>query len=325
MLARRTTATLALGLAAALLLLPACGDKDDSQPEGKKDGKSAAVKKKTYKIGFAMTLNHPYWNNFHSGAKDEAEKLGVELSITDAQENATKQIQQIKELIASGVDALCVVPVKPDELVPGILEANRRGIPVIIVNRTIGEGCDIVCYVGTSTYDGAKTSAKILADAIGGEGGVVEFHQTLGSGPEILRSKALRDVLKDYPKVEILRRIDHKMSRPAVASELKVLLSDPELAPKIKGIYCHGDEYAVAAGQVCQDRNRKDIAIVGMGGSKEAIEAIKAGTVTGTSYQQPEEEGRRGVRLAVRHLTKEELILCPAITKDNADKFEGQF
>ena len=67
-----------------------------------------------------------------------------------------------------------------------------------------------------------------------------------------------------------------------------------------------------------------------MGGSKEAIQAIKDGLLTGTSYQQPEEEGRSAVRLAVKHLKGEKLektypVSCPAITKDNADKFEGQF
>ena len=73
-----------------------------------------------------------------------------------------------------------------------------------------------------------------------------------------------------------------------------------------------------------------NIKVVGMGGSKEAIEAIKSGLLTGSSYQQPEEEGRSGVRLAVKYLKGEKLekrypIGCPAITKENAHKFKGQF
>jgi len=300
---------------AAIATVPACNREEDDKP----------------KIGFAMTLDHPYWNNFHSGAIDEGKKLGVEVIITDAKEDAGTQIRQIKSLIAAGVDALCVVPMKPDELVPGIKEANDRNIPVIIVNRTIGKGCDYVCYIGTNTYEGAVTSAKILMEAIGGAGGIIEFRQHLGSGPQLLRTKALQDVLTDYPNVHILREIVHKGDRKLTTMEMKALLADAELAPQIKGVYAHGDNYAIAVGEVCRDRGRSDIAIVGMGGSQEAIEAIKDDLITGTSFQQPEEEGRRAVRKAVEYLKnkkldkKEYLIPCPAITKENAHKFKGQF
>jgi len=302
--------------------------------DGEKGGAgSAGGRKPKYKIGFAMTLNHPYWNNFYSGALDEGKRLGVEVMITDAQEDAGKQIVQIKQLIASGIDALCLVPMKPDELVGGVQEANRRKIPVILVNRHIAAGadCRTVCYIGTDTYEGAVTSAKLLCEAIGGKGGIVEFHQELGSGPERLRSKALRDVITgSYPEVKILRRIAHQGKRPVVVEEMKALLGDPALSAQIRGVYAHGDEFALAAGQACRSRQRKDIAIVGMGGSKEAIAAIKAGLLTGTSYQQPEQEGRRGVRRAVellegKTLESVYLIKCPPITKDNADQYVGQF
>ena len=45
---------------------------------------------------------------------------------------------------------------------------NRKNIPVVVVNREIGEGCDYLCYTGTDTYAGAVVSAKILAEAMGG-------------------------------------------------------------------------------------------------------------------------------------------------------------
>jgi len=294
-------------LTAAALLAGACG---------------CEKKEKKTKIGFCMTLDHPYWQNMRLGAIDEAKKLGVEVTIMNAEEDATKQIKQIKELIARGVDVLCV----------GIREANRKNIPVIIVNREISKGCDYVCYTGTSTYDGAVTSAKILMDAIGHEGGIIEFHQHLGSGPQIARSKALKDVmsLPENSKVKCIARIFHGGKRALTTKEMQTLLSDPERAKRIKGVYAHGDNFAIAAAKACVQAGRKDIAVVGMGGSQEAIDAIKKGLITGTSFQRPEEEGRSAVRLAVKHLKKEKLkkrymIPCPAITKENAHKFKGQF
>lgn len=278
-------------------------------------------------IGFLMTLDHPYWQNMRLGAEDEAQKLGVEVTILNAKEDPVLQIEQINEMIAKRVDIVCLVPMKKEPLVRGVQMLNRAEIPVIIVNREIGEGCEYVCYTGTDTYAGAVVSAKILAEAMGGKGQIVEFHQHLGTGPEVARSQALRDVLKDYSQIEPVARIPHNGQRDTVKTEMQTLL---QKYPGLAGVYAHGDNFAIAAAQVCQKAGRTDIKAVGMGGSEEMIQAIKQGLVTGTSYQQPEEEGRSAIRLAVKHLDGQKLektypITCPAITAENADQFKGQF
>jgi len=300
---------------------PGCRDK------GKPAEKQGDTAERKYEIGFCMTLDHPYWQNMRLGAIDEADKLGARVTILNANEDPVKQIQQIQELIAKQVDIACVVPMKKEPLVRGIQALNKANIPVIIVNREVGQGCNYVCYTGTDTYQGAVTSAKILMEAIGGRGGIVELHQHLGTGPEILRSKALRDVLEDYPGVKILARVPHEGDRGQAIRETQTLIAK---YPDMKGIFAQGDNFAIAAADACIKAGRRDIAIVGVGGSQEAIEAIKAGKITGTSYQQPEEEGRTAIRLAVRYLQSEKLerfypIECPAITKENAHQFKGQF
>lgn len=278
-------------------------------------------------IGFLITLDHPYWQNMRLGAEDEGRKLGVQVIVLNAREDPVLQIEQISQMIAKRVDLVCLAPMKKEPLVRGVQMLNDANIPVIIVNREIGEGCDYVCFVGTDTYSGALVSAKILVDAIGQEGDIVEFHQHLGSGPEIARSKALRDALEDYPQIRLVPRIPHKGERDVVKTEMQTLL---QKHPNLAGIYAHGDNFAIAAAQVCQKAGRSDMKIVGMGGSREVIEAIKQGLVTGTSYQQPEQEGRRAIQLAVKYLNGEALersypFECPPITKENAHEFEGQF
>jgi ABC-type sugar transport system substrate-binding protein len=281
----------------------------------------------TRQIGFLMTLDDPYWQNMRLGAIDEGEKAGAKVVISNAKEDPVLQIQQIQEMIAKQVDAVCIVPMKKEPLVAGIQALNRAGIPVILVNREVAPGCEYVCYTGTDTYNGGVVSAQILMDAIGGKGGIAELHQHLGTGPELARSKALRDVLLKYPDVTVLARVPHEGDRGKAVKEVQALLGK---FPDLKGIYVHGDPQAIAAGEACRDAGRADIAVVGMGGSIEAIEAIKDGRLTGTSYQQPEQEGRDAVRLAIAHLNgeklrKEFLIPCPAITKKNAVQFKGQF
>jgi ribose transport system substrate-binding protein len=278
-------------------------------------------------VGLLITLDHPYWQNMRIGAEDEGRKLGLDVTVLNAKEDPVLQIEQIKQMIARRADIVCLTPMKKEPLVRGVQMLNDANIPVIIVNREIGGGCDYLCFVGTDTYAGALTSAKIMAQAMGGKGQVAEFHQHLGTGPEIARSQGLRDVLKDYPDITVVARIPHKGERDIVKTEMQTLL---QKYPHLKGVYAHGDNFAIAAAQVCRKAGRPDIKVVGMGGSQEAIEAIKNGLLTGTSYQQPEQEGRRAVQLAVKYLNGEKLrksypIPCPPITKENAHKFKGQF
>ncbi len=301
-----------ISIALAVLLCTACS-------------KPSEEKKTT--IGFCMTLDDPYWQNMRLGAIDEGEKLGAEVIVTNAQEDPVVQIQQIQDMIAKQVDIVCIVPMKKEPLVSGIRALNDAGIPVILVNREVAPGCDYVTYTGTDTYEGGVTSARILMEAIGGQGGIVELHQLLGTGPEIARSKALQDVLKEFPGVSVLARVPHDGDRAKAVQETQTLLAK---FPDLKGIYAHGDPEAIAAAEACRDAGRGEVAVVGMGGSEEALKAIREGKLTGTSYQQPEEEGRNGVRLAMRHLKgealeKSYLISCPPITAKNAGDFKGQF
>ena len=325
---KRLKKLLALGAAFSLasVWLTACGGTADREDDA--DGAEETVKQgRKPQVGFLMTLDHPYWQNMRLGAEDESEKLGVEVTILNAREDPARQIEQIGEMIAKKVDIVCLVPMKEEPLVRGVQMLNKANIPVIIVNREVGQGCDYVAYTGTDSYSGALVSANILAEAMGGEGEIVEFHQHLGTGPEIARSKALNEVLKKYPGIKRVARIPHEGERDIVKTEMQTLL---QKYPNLKGVYAHGDNFAIAAAQVCQKVGRTDVKAVGMGGSEEMIQAIKDGLCTGTSYQQPEEEGRSAIRLAVKYLNGETLqkrhpISCPPITEDNAQEFKGQF
>ena len=188
------------------------------------------------RIGFLMTLDHPYWQNMRLGAEDEARKHGVEVTILNAKEDPVLQTEQSAEIIAKGVDIVCLVPMKKEPLVRGVQLLNRAGIPVVIVNREIADGCEYVAYTGTDSYQGAVVSARILAESMGGQGEIVEFHQHLGTGPEVARSQALRDVLEDYPGITRVARIPHQGERDVVKTEMQTLLAK---YPDLAGVYAH--------------------------------------------------------------------------------------
>jgi ribose transport system substrate-binding protein len=292
--------------------------------------------KKDLTIGIAMTWGHPYWQNMITGLKDEAaaqeKKRGIKitLSFNNADEDASKQISQCEALVSQGVDAVVMVPMQKEASVRGVWLLNDASIPIVLDNRRIEDKtakAQWVCYTGTDTYDGAKVSAELLMKAIGGEGAIVELQQVLGSDPQIARTQALQDVLKSYPKVTLIAQQPFGADESKAVDIMQNLL---KAHPEIKGVYPHGDNAATFALKACEAAGRKDIKIVGMGGNKDALAAIKAGRMVGTSYQQPYEEGRMGLQYALAYLFGEKVKkysptpVLP-VTRGNCDKFKAQF
>ncbi|MCK4392794.1 hypothetical protein KAX17_07795, partial [Candidatus Bipolaricaulota bacterium] len=63
------------------------------------------------------TLRHPYYVQIVEGYKQAAADLGVNIIIKDPDQDSTKQIDMIEELIyVHKVDALCVDPCVPGTL-----------------------------------------------------------------------------------------------------------------------------------------------------------------------------------------------------------------
>lgn len=294
------------------------------------------TKKKDLSIGIAMTWGHPYWQNMITGFKDEAkaqeQKRGIKIHLifNNAEEDAAKQINQCQTLVSQGVDAVVMVPVQEEASVRAVWLLNDAHIPVILDNRQIKDKtgrAKWVCYTGTDTYDGAKVSAELLMKALGGQGDIVELQQVLGSGPQIARSQALQDVLKHYPKVKLISQQSFGADESKAVSIMTDLL---KAHPEINGVYPHGDNAAIYALKACEAAGRTDIKIVGMGGNKDALAAIKAGKMVGTSYQQPYKEGRMGLSCALAWLFGEKVkVYDPTpvrpVTQANCSQFKAQF
>ena len=92
------------------------------------------------------------------GAKDAAQKLGVNLIVQAAERevDVEKQMQIIENLIQTKVAALCVTPSGSKEVVPAIVKANKEGIPVIIVDTRVNQEI-FDCLMNTDDRSAKRT------------------------------------------------------------------------------------------------------------------------------------------------------------------------
>ena len=122
----------------------------------------------SYKIGFAQcTLASPFYVSMKDVAEEYAKELGVDLTVVSADDDVTKQNNDINDMITSGIDALIVNPINAEGIAPSIEACTNAGIPVITVDRNINEG--YTAYVGRDNEEMGRLVGEALVELLGGK------------------------------------------------------------------------------------------------------------------------------------------------------------
>jgi ribose transport system substrate-binding protein len=125
-----------------------------------------------------------------------------ELVIESADTDVAGQIQQLQNLMAKGVDAILVNPGDVNGLNATLIEALNKGIIVISVDQELN--VPGVYNVGIDQKEWAMTSAKWLAEKLGGKGDIVEIEGFPGHPANVARMNGVAEVLAGYPDIKVL-------------------------------------------------------------------------------------------------------------------------
>jgi len=127
-----------------------------------------------------------------------------DLVIESADTDVAGQIQQLQNLMSKNVDAILVNPGDVSGLNATLEEAVNKGIIVISVDQEIG--AQGVYNVGIDQKEWAMTSAKWLAEKLGGTGNIVEIEGFPGHPANVARMNGVDEVLANYPDIKVLSR-----------------------------------------------------------------------------------------------------------------------
>lgn len=118
-------------------LLTACGSKETG---GKGDKKT---------VGVCMpTKDLQRWNQDGANMKKELEDAGYVVDLQYANNEIAQQVNQIENMITSGVDVLVIASIDGGSLGTVLVDAKKSNIPVIAYDRLIME-TDAVSYYAT--------------------------------------------------------------------------------------------------------------------------------------------------------------------------------
>lgn len=249
--------------------------------------------KKTYAdliVGYAQLGAESEWRSANTtSVKEAAEALGVELRFSDAQQKQENQINAIRSLIAQRVDVIGVAPITETGWQEVFQEAKDAGIPIILVDRRAAVSPDLyVTLMGSDFLEEGRNAARIMAKLTNGQADIVELVGTIDSAPANDRYKGFREILRDYPNMQI---IDSRSGDFTVSQGKEVMQEFLKAHGKrITAVYAHNDDMALGAIKAIEDyglRPGVDIKIVSVDAARGAFEAMIAGKLNATVECNP--------------------------------------
>jgi ABC-type sugar transport system substrate-binding protein len=264
------------------------GCSTDSVSEGESGSNDSSEKgNEDLVIGFSQMENNNPWRIAETkSVREEAEKRGYKLVYTDAQSDTSKQVSDVEDMIAQGVDYIVLAPREYEGLAPALESAKGAGIPVLLIDR-MAKG-DHLTFIGSNFIQQGQRAAEWLIEATGGEAKIIELTGTTGSSVAIDRQEGFMEKIKEEKGMEVIASQTGDFARAEGQKVMENLLQS--YGDEVTAVYAHNDEMAIGAINAIEAAGKvpgKDITIVSVDGTKDGLQAIIDGKMGATVESSP--------------------------------------
>ena len=290
-------------------------------------GSNASAAEKI-RIGFSQATMNSTWrvSMLEGNKKYAAEHYPeVELIVTDGQNQAAKQVSDVKSLMTQAIKVLIISPVQAEPLTPIVDQVMQANIPVVTLDREVNTR--VTCHIGAQNRPIGVNAGDFIIDKLNGTGNVIEIEGTVGASATIGRHEGFRDALRLAPRIRVVAdQFCDYLSEPAMKFVEDTL---KRFGPgQVQAIYSHNDAMALGALQVVEAAGRlKEITIVGIDGENRAFQAIKDGKLAATfTYPFCAPEGiQYAYNLAIGLQVPEQIVLKSIrVDASNVDQYLGK-
>ncbi len=197
-------ATACGGAQPAATQAPATEKPATEQPAAEKPAEQpAAEAKKNLQICFAFQdLETEFWMAGHKAIIETLKAKGYDVIEVNSNEDANKQLEQVKNCIAQQVDGIMVIPVDGSIALKLIAEANKADIPIGIFNRPPQSDEGNALTVVANNEKIAQSTVEYMAEEAKKLGRKVQpliMVGDLGDPNAVGRKKGFYDVIEKYP------------------------------------------------------------------------------------------------------------------------------
>ena len=277
-------------------------------------------------IGVSMALfDDNFLTVLRNGMSDyAAAQDGVTLQLEDAQNDVGKQLNQIQNFVASGVDAIIVNPVDTDATVAMSQAAADAGIPLVYVNRqpvNLDSLPEKQAFVASDERESGTLETqevcRLLKEAGKTEAKVVVMMGELSNQAARQRTQDIKDVIAT-PDCSFMQIVEEQTANWSRTQGADLMTNWITAGLEFDAVISNNDEMAIGAIQALKGagRDMKDVIVAGIDATQDALAAMEAGDLDVTVFQNAAGQGQGAVDAALK------LARGEAVEKNNFVPFE---
>lgn len=260
---------------------------------------------------------------------------GVTLQMEDAQNDVARQLDQINNFTASGVDAIIVQPVDTSATQAMSDAALSAGVPMVYLNRepiNIDSLPDNQALVASDERESGTLemleACRLFKESGKTEASIYVIMGELSNQAAVQRTQDVLDVI-DGPdcgvRISIIDRQTSNWQREQAQNLMTNWLST---ATPFDGVIANNDESAIGAIQAIRASgiDVKPYVIGGIDATQDGLQAMRAGDLDVTVFQDAAGQGKGSLDAALALARGEEMeqkVFIPfqLVTPDNIGEF----
>jgi len=266
-----------------------------------------------YTIGVSNTVQGNGWREemICSIKAQAAVTDGISaLNIAHRNTDAAGQLEDIRNLITAGVDAIIINAADTEAVDPAIQEATAAEIPVIAVDSAPSNENAWVLENNQQEY--ARLGAEWLFEQLGGEGSVFYMRGLAGHSADDDRDVGFQAALENYPGIEIVNEVHTGWSQDTGSQQMLDMIAS---GIPVDGVWTSGIDNVIVDAYV--DSGEPLVPIVGADNAGFVTQLATVEGLEGAAVTNPGTVGGAAVVLASQILNGER----PVIPESADDRF----
>ncbi|UVC17724.1 substrate-binding domain-containing protein [Mesorhizobium onobrychidis] len=251
-------------------------------------------------------------NNFQTllmhGMQDRAKEKGVGIQVEDAQNDVAKQLDQVKNFIANGVDAIVVTLVDTNASKTLSDEAASAGIPLVFVNLEPNDMANLPdkqVYVGSNEAESGTLEAFEVCKLLraNGKSAGARAYIVMGSLVHQAALQRTKDVEQIFgtDMCNFIKIIDKQSSEWSRDNAQNLMTNWLTAGPVPDAVIANNDESAIGVILALKANgvDMKNVVVGGIDATQDGLQSMKAGDLSVTVFQNAKAQGGGGVDAAI--------------------------